>query len=297
MATDTPAAAALQEELLRRARSRAARPAAAPAPVRRGPAPLSHAQRRMWLMDRLGHGDASYSVPFATRLRGPLDLDALAAALASLVRRHEILRTRYGQRGGEPYQEVLPAPEAIALRVVEADADGSGALLAEEAHRPFDLAAGPLPRALVLRHGEQDHTVLLTFHHIAIDGASLETVAGELARTYAAVAQGTAAEAEPAPAQYADFARREQAATGRLEAGLDHWAERLDGVRPLRLPRPAHPPADTRIRPAGVHTAPLAPGCRPPCANSAASTGPPCSPWRSPRPSPRCTASPARTTW
>ncbi|WP_328381592.1 condensation domain-containing protein [Streptomyces sp. NBC_00400] len=259
MATDTPAAAALQEELLRRARSRAARPAAAPASVRQGPAPLSHAQRRMWLMDRLGHGDASYSVPFATRLRGPLDLDALAAALTSLVRRHEILRTRYGQRDGEPYQEVLPAPEAIALRVVEADADGSGALLAEEARRPFDLAAGPLPRALVLRHGEQDHTVLLTFHHIAIDGASLETVAGELARTYAAAAGGTAAQAQPAPAQYADFARHEQAAADRLEAGLDHWAGRLDGVRPLRLPRPAHPPADAGARPAGVHSAPLAP--------------------------------------
>lgn len=264
MTTDTPAAAALQEELLRRARSRAARPAAAPAPVRQGPAPLSHAQRRMWLMDRLGQGDASYSVPFATRLRGPLDLDALAAALTSLVRRHEILRTRYGQRDGEPYQEVLPAPETIALRVVESDADGADALLAEEAHRPFDLAAGPLPRALVLRHGEQDHTVLLTFHHIAIDGASLETVAGELARSYAAAAgdtaaQGTAAEAQPEPAQYAGFARREQAAADALEAGLDHWAGRLEGVRPLRLPRPAHPPADTGVRPAGVHSAPLDP--------------------------------------
>ncbi|MFG2827164.1 condensation domain-containing protein [Streptomyces sp. NPDC048434] len=259
MATDTPAAAALQEELLRRARSRAARPAAAPATVRQGPAPLSHAQRRMWLMDRLGHGDASYSVPFATRLRGPLDLDALAAALTSLVRRHEILRTRYGQQDGAPYQEVLPAPEALALRVVESDADGSAALLAEEAHRPFDLAAGTLPRALVLRHGEQDHTVLLTFHHIAIDGASLDTVAGELARVYSAAVQGTTPEEQPEPAQYADFARREQAAADRLEEGLSLWAGRLEGVSPLRLPRPAQPPADTGIRPAGTHTAPLDP--------------------------------------
>ncbi|WP_328691983.1 condensation domain-containing protein [Streptomyces caniferus] len=261
MATDTPAAAALQEELLRRARARAGRPAAAPAPapVRQGPAPLSHAQRRMWLMDRLGHGDASYSVPFATRLRGPLDLDALTAALTSLVRRHEILRTRYGQQDGEPYQEVRPAPETIAVRVVEADADGSGTLLAEEAHRPFDLAAGPLPRALVLRHGEQDHTVLLTFHHITIDGPSLETVAGELARDYAAAARGTAAEEQPEPPQYADFARREQAAADRLEQGLSHWAGRLEGIAPLRLPRPAQPPADTVRRPAGTRTVPLDP--------------------------------------
>ncbi|GFE19971.1 condensation domain-containing protein [Streptomyces nigrescens] len=258
MATDTPAAAALQEELLRRARSRTARPAPAPEAVHHGPAPLSHAQRRMWLMDRLGHDSASYSVPFATRLRGPLDLDALAAALTSLVGRHEILRTRYGQQDGEPYQEVLPAPEAVALRVVETAADGAGALLAEEAHRPFDLAAGPVPRALVLRHGPQDHTVLLTFHHIALDGASLETVAGELAELYAAAARGAAAE-QPAPPQYADFARREQAAADRLEEGLRHWEARLEGVTPLRLPRPANPPADSGTRSAGTHTTPLDP--------------------------------------
>lgn len=199
MATDSPTAAALQEELLRRARSRAARPAPADEAAPRGPAPLSHAQRRMWLMDRLGQDGASYSVPFATRLRGPLDTDALAAALTALVGRHEILRTRYGQRDGEPYQEVLPAPETIALRLVETAEEGAGALLAEEAHRPFDLAAGPLPRALVLRHGPQDHTVLLTFHHIALDGPSLETVAGELNLLYTAAAEGSAAALPPAP--------------------------------------------------------------------------------------------------
>ncbi|GAA2604732.1 condensation domain-containing protein [Streptomyces tubercidicus] len=258
MTTDTPAPAALQEELLRRARSRAARPAAVPAPVHHGPAPLSHAQRRMWLMDRLGQGGASYSVPFATRLRGPLDLDALTAALTALVGRHEILRTRYGQRDGEPYQEVLPAPESMALRVVDTAADGADTLLAEEAHRPFDLAAGPLPRALVLRHGPQDHTVLLTFHHIALDGASLETVAGELAELYAAAARGESAE-QPAPPQYADFARREQAAADRLEQGLRRCEARLEGVSPLRLPRPAQPPAGHAARSAGTHTAPLDP--------------------------------------
>ncbi|WP_435244335.1 condensation domain-containing protein [Streptomyces sioyaensis] len=259
MATDSPTAAALQEELLRRARSRTARPAPADEAVPAGPTPLSHAQRRMWLMDRLGQDAASYSVPFATRLRGPLDLAALATALTSLVRRHEILRTRYGQRDGEPYQEVLPAPEALAPRVVETDEAGAPALLAEEAHRPFDLAAGPVPRALVLRHGPQDHTVMLTFHHIAIDGPSLETVAGELSLLYTAAAEGSAAALPSPPPQYADFARREQAAADRLAQGLGHWAERLDGASPLPLPRPAQPPADAGDRPAGTHTVPLDP--------------------------------------
>ncbi|WNO70902.1 condensation domain-containing protein [Streptomyces sp. AM8-1-1] len=244
MATDmTPSSAALQEELLRRARARAgSRPAApAPAAVREpSPAPLSHAQRRMWLMDRLGQGGSLYSVPFATRLRGPLDIDALTAALTGLVRRHHILRTRYGQRGDEAYQEVLAAPDAMDVVVVESDDDGMR-LLTEEARRPFDLSAGPLPRALVVRHGPQDHTVLLTFHHIAIDGGSLETVADELSQLYAA-AVDERPHTQPEPPQYADFARREHAAAKRLGEGLDHWVRRLAGATPVRLPRPAHTP-------------------------------------------------------
>ncbi|GLW15215.1 hypothetical protein Stsp01_19580 [Streptomyces sp. NBRC 13847] len=260
MSTDSPTAAALQEELLRRARARTARPAPAAEADRRGPAPLSHAQRRMWLMDRLGQDGASYSVPFATRLRGPLDTDALAAALTALVGRHEILRTHYGQRDGEPFQEVLPAPEALAIRLVETDEEGAGKLLAEEAHRPFDLTAGPLPRALVLRHGPQDHTVLLTFHHIAIDGPSLETVADELKQLYTAAAEGSPVALPAAPPQYADFARREQAAADRLEKGLNHWTERLGGAAPLPLPRPAQPPADAADHPAATRTVALDPG-------------------------------------
>ncbi|CAM5289323.1 hypothetical protein GCM10010261_38590 [Streptomyces pilosus] len=273
MATESAGTSAesLQEELLRRARERAAsRPgasagAAAPADAPgRGRAPLSHAQRRMWLMDRLGHGGASYSVPFATRLRGPLDLDALHTALTALVARHEILRTRYGQRDGDPFQEVLPAPRAGDVRVVETPPEQAHDLLVEEARRPFDLSAGPLPRVLVLRHGAEDHTVLLTFHHIAVDGASLEIIAREVGELYAA-ATGRPADAtgnpppqaDARPLRYADFARREHAAADRLEEGLRHWTGRLDGAAPPPLPRPVHPPADSGVRPAGVRTVPL----------------------------------------
>ncbi|MGV9558586.1 condensation domain-containing protein [Streptomyces sp. NPDC003522] len=270
MATDVPraTAAALQEELLRRARERAAgRPGGPPAAAGvagdtdPGPAPLSHAQRRMWLMDRLGHGGASYSVPFATRLHGPLDLDALRTALTALVERHAILRTRYGQRDGEPFQEVLPAPRALDVRVVGAAPEHAHGLLVEEARRPFDLSAGPLPRVLVLRHGTQDHTVLLTFHHISVDGASLDVVVREVAELYAAATgrPTDAARARPAarPPRYADFARREHAAADRFEEGLRHWARLLDGAAPPALPRPARLPADVGTRPADVRTVPL----------------------------------------
>ncbi|MFI0787598.1 condensation domain-containing protein [Streptomyces lydicus] len=259
MTTDRFTAPAHQEELLRRARARAARPAPRPDAGQPGPVPLSHAQRRMWLMDRLGHGDASYSVPFATRLRGPLDVDALSAALTSLVRRHEILRTRYGQRDGEPYQEVLAAPGTIAVRVVAADAAATGDLLVAEARRPFDLSAGTLPRALVVRHAQQDHTVLLTFHHISLDGPSLETVAEELGVLYAAAAGPDASSGPrlPEPPRYADFARRELRAGDGPSEGLRHWTDRLDGAVPPRLPAPVRAPVDAGARPAATHTAPL----------------------------------------
>ncbi|MFF4738541.1 condensation domain-containing protein [Streptomyces sp. NPDC001262] len=252
MHTDTTAA--LQEQLLRRARA-AARTHHTPTPAESrgdGPAPLSRAQRRLWLTEQLGpESGAQYNVPFATRLHGPLDVDALGTALTGLVHRHEILRTRYGRHDGEPYQEPLPAPAPVTVRLADTDGDGRE-LLTEEAGWPFDLAAGTVPRALVLRHGPQDHTVMLTFHHISIDGPSLDTIAEELAGLYAAARDGVPCR-EPLPPQYADFARRESAQAGELGEGLDHWARRLAGAAPLRLPRSA----DAQARLAADRTAPL----------------------------------------
>ncbi|MFJ4877145.1 condensation domain-containing protein [Streptomyces sp. NPDC088745] len=265
MSPDTTTA--LQQELLRRAR---ARTAAAPLPPQQradaseaeavpARAPLSHAQRRMWLMDRLGRSDGAYSVPFATRLTGPFDLDAFGEALTALVARHAILRTRYGQQGDEPYQEALPAPDAVPVRVVDTgspEASDLADVLSAEALLPFDLAAGTPPRALVLRHGPEDHTVMLTFHHINMDGHALEVVADELAALYAR-ATGKAVPALPAPPQYADHARHEHAAAAGFGASLDHWSRRLDAAAPPALPRPAAPPADLAERPSATCLTPL----------------------------------------
>ncbi|MBZ4321244.1 condensation domain-containing protein [Streptomyces huiliensis] len=230
---------ARQEELLRRARRRAAGARTAPAPAREdaGPAPLSHAQHRMWLMERLGHTGPLYNVPFATRVRGPFDREAFGRALDWLVRRHEVLRTRYRQADGEPYQEVLP-PAPVPLPVVEAAADAAGPLLRAEAERPFDLAEGPVLRALLLRHGPEDHTVLLTLHHIAVDGGGLEIVARELGDRYRAVVEGRPDGPEDPAPRYTDFARRERSAP-EDEEGTAYWTRRLAGARPPALPGPA----------------------------------------------------------
>ncbi|MDH6126472.1 condensation domain-containing protein [Kitasatospora sp. GP82] len=245
-----------QTDLLRLARSRAggARPAAIARSSGTGPAPLSHAQQRMWLMDRLGQGGALYNVPVAARLRGPLDPEALATALTALTDRHHILRTRYGQRGDEPYQEVLPTAP-VPVPVVLASPDEAPALLHAEAARPFELATGPVLRALALRHAPDDHTVLITLHHIAVDGGSLPVVTTELAALYAAALEDRPAELPQPPLQYADFASWERGREAELAAQVDSWTTRLAGARPLPLPRPAT--RGPRTRTAALATAPL----------------------------------------
>ncbi|MFF4816409.1 condensation domain-containing protein [Kitasatospora sp. NPDC001309] len=248
-----------QNDLLRRARNRRTalapqRPAAA-ADVDAGPAPLSHAQQRMWLMEHLGQGGALYNVPIATRLRGPLDRAALATALTGLTERHAVLRTRYPRRGEQPYQH-LEAAGPVPLAVLDATGDGTGQLAAEAA-RPFDLTDGPVLRALLLRHAPEDHTLLLTIHHIAVDGGSLPVLAADLAELYAAARDGVEPRL-PAPGMpYAEYARQERARDTELTAAADALAARLAGARPLPLLRPVAPGA--RDRRAGLHAVPLDP--------------------------------------
>ncbi|MEU8972749.1 condensation domain-containing protein [Streptomyces monashensis] len=267
----------LQRELLRRARAGAARrtPATdtgeAPVESARAPqdtpgtaaahdrVPLSRAQRRMWLMERLGGAGASYHVPFATRVRGPFDPAVFETALTALVARHGILRTRYAEHAGEPCQVLLAAPRTVPVPVTDTDAAHAPALLRQEAARPFDLAAGEVVRTHVLRHGPLDHTILLTFHHIAIDGGSLETVAAELGTLYTAAADGLGGSALTTPPQYADHARREHDGIPGLAAELDRWCGLLADAAPPRLPRPTAvaPHPGSRPAAAAVHTVPL----------------------------------------
>ncbi len=218
-----------------------------PAPVpRTAPLPLSFAQERLWFLDQLQPGLSAYNLPRAARLAGPLDPERLAAALSGIVARHEALRTRFPVADGAPVQLAQPAAsvpvprtdlgalpsvlrEAEARRLVEA-----------EAARPFDLAAGPLLRALLIRLGPEDHLLALTVHHIAADGWSLGILLKEAGALYA----GTALPA--LPIQYADYAawQRSRLDPARMESELSFWRGQLAGAPPVLdlptdRPRPA----------------------------------------------------------
>ena len=209
-----------------------------------GPAPLSFSQRRLWFLDRFEPESSVYNVPMAVRLGGRLDRPALARALSEIVRRHEVLRTRFREHAGEPVQEAtaarpLPLPVADLAALPEAAREGAAQHLAElEGRRSFDLARGPLLRTLLLALGPDDHVLAATLHHVASDGWSIGVLIRELTALYAAFAAGRPSPLPELPIQYADFARwqRRRFDEAALAAEIAFWRQRLDGCQDLELP-------------------------------------------------------------
>ncbi|MGQ9367584.1 amino acid adenylation domain-containing protein [Azospirillum sp. ST 5-10] len=212
---------------------------------RDGPLPLSHAQQRLWILNRLDPADPAYLVPGVFRLSGPLDPAALDDSLSLLVRRHESLRTAFPERDGGPVQEIrAPYP----VRLLRHDLAGLGeeerrarlaALCDAEATTPFDLACGPLLRGRLVRLAAAEHALLLTLHHIVADGWSVDRLMGELAVVYGALADGRTPDLPDLPVQYADFAlwQRFWLECGDGDRQLAWWTQRLaDDPGPLALP-------------------------------------------------------------
>ncbi|MFI5761140.1 amino acid adenylation domain-containing protein [Streptomyces sp. NPDC051563] len=212
--------------------------------------PLSSGQERLWFMDQLAPGSTAYALAPARRLRGPFDRTALDAALTDLVARHESLRMtfRTTEAGTAEVRVAEPAPFAAQHLDASADPDPQaraaaelGALIAV----PFDLQAGPLLRALVVRISEDDHVLALVMHHIICDGWSIDLLNRELDLRYAHHAHGAPGELPALPVQFGDYAawQRDRLENGPLAASREHWRTELDGVPALELPsdRPRPP--------------------------------------------------------
>jgi thioesterase domain-containing protein/non-ribosomal peptide synthetase component F/acyl carrier protein len=205
---------------------------------------LSPAQQRIWFADQLAPGDPTLNVPFPLLLAGPLDVAVLAGALAEIARRHAALRTTFRVAAGEVRQFVTPAG-AARLPLVdlgplpeprrEAEA---AALASAAARRTFDLAAGPLWRAALLRLNERRHHLVLDFHHVVADGWSMGVLENELAALYQALAAGHPSPLAELPLQVPDVAAwQRRALTGDALAGpLAYWRRQLAGLPVLHLP-------------------------------------------------------------
>ncbi|MFL5382886.1 MAG: non-ribosomal peptide synthetase, partial [Longimicrobiaceae bacterium] len=241
---------------------RAGAPALPPVvPVERtGALPLSFAQERLWFIDRLEPGSAVYNIPVARRLAGALDEAALERALGEIVRRHETLRTVFREVDGSPVQVIAPF-DGFALPVEDlsglGEADREAAVrrrAGEEARRAFDLSAGPLFQAGLLRLGEEDHVLLLSMHHVVSDGWSMGVLFRELSALYAAYREGGESPLPEPEVQYADYAvwQREQLEGEVLDRQLAYWRERLARAPELlELPTDRPRPAEQTFR--GAH--------------------------------------------
>ncbi|MER5950481.1 amino acid adenylation domain-containing protein [Streptomyces sp. NPDC001904] len=209
---------------------------------------LSVGQERLWFLDQFAPGDPAYNIPLVLELSGPLAPVSLRAAMDAVVARHEALRCCFPSVDGRPHVVVRPAaPAAWDERDLRgAPADTVAAEVAAVTNRSFDLARGPLVRAVLLRTGEEAHTFCLVLHHIVADGWSLGLLRAELAEEYAAHRTGRPAQV-PEPPSYLAHATAERAWLDSPEAAaaLDHWRQQLHGATPLRLPldreRPAEP--------------------------------------------------------
>ncbi|PWJ06312.1 non-ribosomal peptide synthetase [Streptomyces sp. NWU49] len=222
-------------------------------PVDRGrPLPLSFAQERLWFLDRTSDQGESYLLWYCWRVRGGLDRAAWQAALDDLVERHEVLRTAILEVDGRPVQQVCD-PVAVPLLWERAPhaageperLEAVRRLAAAHATRRFDLARPPLLRAGVWELADDDHVVLLSFHHAVTDGWSKDVLLDELGRHYTARRAGGRAPLAPLPVQYGDFAvwQRDRADSGALEPQLAYWERVLEAAPVLELPtdRPRPP--------------------------------------------------------
>jgi amino acid adenylation domain-containing protein len=204
---------------------------------------LSFAQERLWLIDQLEPGSALYNMPTALRISGALEEAAFARAFDELVRRHESLRTAFVAVDGAVVQQIQPAragvlviEEALAAGIDEA---GLRAWAHRDADTPFDLGAGRLLRATLLRRSSQEWVLLLNMHHIISDGWSLSVLVRELVALYTAFRRGRPSPLPELALQYADFAvwQRRVLSGERLASELAYWKKALEGAPPsLELP-------------------------------------------------------------
>jgi hypothetical protein len=212
--------------------------------------PVSHAQRRLWFVQQLNPRDASYHVALNWRITGDLNIGALRKSLTEILRRHEVLRTAFPARDGEPMQEVRPP---LPAHLPTVDLSHVGGVEAEDIARnlrqlarelPFDLEQGPVLRTALVRLQADNHELQLVVHHIVFDGWSEAVLTRELRTLYEAYHAGERSPLPELTIQYADYTvwQQDWLQGELLEEQILYWRRNLLDLPALDLPRDYAPP-------------------------------------------------------
>lgn len=216
------------------------------------PLPLMPAQQQIWVFERLQPGTGAYLIYNHLLLDGPLDIGALEAACAMVIQRHDMLRTGFSERAGEPVQTVfervdfsIPVIDLSSLPEAERDA-ATRREIDEDFARPFDLSRPPLMRVGIIRLAPERHVWMLSTHHIMSDAWSVTMIEAEITKCYNAILSGKSPELPEKTLQYADVVlwQAEPVQQQRISRQIEFWRDALSGTSglldlPTDLPRPA----------------------------------------------------------
>ncbi|KAA2255358.1 alpha/beta fold hydrolase [Solihabitans fulvus] len=213
--------------------------------------PATPTQEALWWVHQRAARKSLYHITWRLGCAVPPDLSVLRGAWRAVVDRHEALRMSIDLLDGEVATTVLPSV-AVPVRSVEIDDPGSTpvatllALIAEETHdEPMPLDRAPLARLTAVRVGAE-HELVLTVHHCAVDGWSIQVLMADLSTAYAALSRGAPPCFEKEPGSFLDFARDLCRARdrGRWQKTLDYWRATLDGATGVTV-APDRPGRDT----------------------------------------------------
>ncbi|MFC5825233.1 amino acid adenylation domain-containing protein, partial [Nonomuraea insulae] len=222
--------------------------------------PLSFAQRRLWFLHKLEGPSATYNMPFALRVSGEVDREALYAAVRDLVNRHEALRTMFVEVDDEPRQVIVDADQAdFGWQVRSVTQEALPPVLEDAIRYAFDLSTELPFRACLFETGADESVLLLLVHHIAGDGWSMGPLSRDVLAAYTARAAGQAPAWEPLPVQYVDYTLWQRELLGEESdpeslyfRQVEYWKRQLAGL-PEQLNLPADRPRPPMASYDGAH--------------------------------------------
>jgi len=206
---------------------------------REGDIPVSLPQQRLWFIDQFSPGNFAYNIPFAVKIDGKLDKEILEESFNRVIQRHEILRTRFVNRQGEPFQEIEDSLD-FSLTVNDLSEEETAKrddlvknILREDARRTFSLDQLPLFKVQLIRLDKNIHILSAVMHHIISDGWSMNVLVHELMAQYSALKKEETNQLPALPIQYADYAawQRNRLQGEVLEQQLSYWKDHI-GLNP-----------------------------------------------------------------
>lgn len=203
---------------------------------------VSFAQRRLWFLHQLSPASAVYNIFTAIRLHGFLDLSIFTACFKEIVRRHEVLRTTFHDKGDGPEPCLKPHLEVpiCLLELSELSTDERESRVrrftAEQAALPFDLVRGALLRVGIAVLSRYEQVIVLVMHHIVADAWSMGVFVNELSELYAAFAAGLPSPLPDLSIQYADYSHWQWEHRNSFQTQLEFWRKHLHEVPQLSLP-------------------------------------------------------------